>query len=81
MDSSRATAMQMQLRHNTEDLQDFLRDLETWESEIKEKDNSLKKQKPILKEVILLFPATCLLYSIYTDCYPTLTTSYSRWIP
>lgn len=81
MDSSRATAMQMQLRHNTEDLQDFLRDLETWESEIKEKDNSLKKQKPILKEVILLFPATCMLYSIYTERYPTLTALYSRWIP
>ena len=52
MDSSQAAAMQMQLRHNAGDLQDFLRDLETWEGEIKEKDDSLKKQKPILKEVI-----------------------------
>ena len=46
--------MQLQLRQNAEDLQDYLRDLETWESEIKKKDDSLRRQKPILKEVILL---------------------------
>lgn len=45
--------MQLQLRQNAEDLHDYLRDLETWESEIKKKDDSLRRQKPILKEVIL----------------------------
>ena len=54
MDGSRATAMQLQLRHNVEDLQDYLRDLETWESEIKKKDDSLRRQKPILKEVVMM---------------------------
>ena len=54
MDGSRAAAMQLQLRQNAEDLQDYLRDLETWEGEIKKKDDSLRRQKPILKEVILL---------------------------
>ena len=58
MDGSRATAMQLQLRHNAEDLQDYLRDLETWESEIKKKDDSLRRQKPILKEVMVILLQT-----------------------
>ena len=43
--------MQLQLRQNSEDLQSFLRDLDSWEEEIKEKDEGLKRRKPILKEV------------------------------
>ena len=58
MDGSQATAMQLQLRHNAEDLQDYLRDLETWESEIKKKDDSLRRQKPILKEVMVILLQT-----------------------
>ena len=51
MDASTAAAMQMQVRQNAEDLQDFMKGLESWEEEIKEKDQNLSRQKPILKEV------------------------------
>lgn len=52
MDAGRATLMQMQIKNNAEDLSDYLKGLECWEEEIKEKDSSLTRQKPILKEVI-----------------------------
>lgn len=51
MNAERAGLMQMQLRHNADELQSYLKDLQSWEEEIKEKDKSLSKQKPILKEV------------------------------
>ena len=53
MDQAQATRMQLQLRHNAEDLQSYLRDLESWETEIKKKDDSLLRHKPILKEVMI----------------------------
>ena len=53
MDQAQATRMQLQLRHNAEDLQSYLRDLESWETEIKKKDDSLLRHKPILKEVVI----------------------------
>ena len=51
MNQEQAAIMQMQVRHNAEDLQDYLKGLESWEEEIKRKDSSLTRQKPILKEV------------------------------
>jgi 1,4-dihydroxy-2-naphthoate octaprenyltransferase len=51
MDAGQATAMQMQIRQNAADLEDFMKGLDSWEEEIKEKDKSLARQKPILKEV------------------------------
>lgn len=55
MNAQQAGMMQMQLRHNADDLQSYLKDLQSWEDEIKEKDRNLSKQKPILKEVDLLY--------------------------
>ena len=43
--------LQLQVRQNSEDLQDYLRDLGNWEDEIKKKDAMLYKQKPVLKKV------------------------------
>ncbi len=51
MDKDQAGRMQMQLRHNAEDLQSYLCGLDSWEKEMKLKDESLRKKKPILKEV------------------------------
>ena len=51
MDEGRATLMQMQIRHNAEDLESYMKDLESWEEDIKKKDESLSRHKPILKEV------------------------------
>lgn len=51
MNAERAGMMQMQLRHNANELQSYLKDLQSWEDEIKEKDKNLSKQKPTLKEV------------------------------
>ena len=43
--------MQTQLRHNSLELQEYLRGLESWEEEVKARDESLRRHKPILKEV------------------------------
>lgn len=61
MDARRAASMQMQIKHNAEDLQNFMNGLESWEEDIKEKDLNLSRQKPILKEVggsVMLVMAT-----------------------
>lgn len=36
--------LQKQIRENNQDLRDFLRDLETWESEAKEKEKDLRNR-------------------------------------
>lgn len=43
--------MQMQIKNNASDLQDYLKGLESWEEDMKEKDAALSKHKSILKEV------------------------------
>ncbi|MCG8626180.1 MAG: hypothetical protein MJE68_29810 [Proteobacteria bacterium] len=55
MNAEQAGMMQMQLRHNADELQSYLKDLQSWEDEIKEKDKNLSKQKPILKEVTQIY--------------------------
>ena len=59
MNAQQAGLMQMQLRHNAEDLQSYIKDLQSWEEEIKEKDINLSKQKPILKEVQFYYNYSC----------------------
>lgn len=39
---NKAVELQLQLRQNTEDLQSFMRDLDSWEVDIKKKDEQLK---------------------------------------
>ncbi|XP_041834111.1 RNA polymerase II-associated protein 3 [Melanotaenia boesemani] len=39
---SKAVELQLQLRHNAEDLQSFMKELESWESDIKKKDEALR---------------------------------------
>ncbi len=51
MDVNQAALMQMHIKNNAEDMNEFMKGLESWEDEIKEKDHNLSKQKPILKEV------------------------------
>ena len=43
--------LQLQLRRNAEEMQEYMKGLENWEEEIKQRDTMLKKQKPILKKV------------------------------
>ena len=38
--------MQMQIRENANELSDYLRDLDTWENEIKKQDDTFSKMKP-----------------------------------
>ena len=52
MDAKQAALMQMRIRNNAGDLQDYLKGLDSWEEQIKKKDASLSRQKPILKEVL-----------------------------
>ena len=46
MDQKKMIDLQYQMRQNNEELQDFLKDLEGWQDEIKEKDEKLKSEKP-----------------------------------
>ncbi|XP_072257534.1 RNA polymerase II-associated protein 3 [Pyxicephalus adspersus] len=41
---NKALELQLQMKQNSEELQDFMRELESWEKDIKEKDASLRKQ-------------------------------------
>ncbi|XP_062990035.1 RNA polymerase II-associated protein 3 [Elgaria multicarinata webbii] len=41
---NKAVELQLQIRQNAEELQDFVKDLESWEKDIKEKDYDLKQQ-------------------------------------
>ena len=43
--------LQMNLRQNNEELIDYIKGLDSWEKEMKEKDERLSKNKSILKEV------------------------------
>ena len=51
MDAQQASLVQLQLRQNTEELQDYFRGLESWEEEFKTKDRNLLNKKSILKQV------------------------------
>ncbi|XP_066489639.1 RNA polymerase II-associated protein 3 [Tiliqua scincoides] len=41
---NKAVELQLQVRQNAEELQDFVRDLENWEKDIQEKDSDLRQQ-------------------------------------
>ena len=45
--------LQLQMRQNNEELKSFMQDLDTWESDIKTKDEALKSQK-IEKDTVSL---------------------------
>ncbi|GAB1299779.1 RNA polymerase II-associated protein 3 [Apodemus speciosus] len=42
--TSKAVELQLQVKHNAEELQDFMRDLEHWEKDMKQKDLELRRQ-------------------------------------
>ncbi|XP_044279003.1 RNA polymerase II-associated protein 3 [Varanus komodoensis] len=44
---NKALELQLQIRQNAEELQDFVKDLENWEKDIKEKDYDLRQQSGI----------------------------------
>ena len=48
MDPGKAGFMQMQIRNNASDLQDYLKGLEDWDADVKEKDAALSSHKSIL---------------------------------
>lgn len=54
MDTIHAAQLQQQLKHNANEAQEFVKELGEWEDEIRQKDESLKKHKPILKQVSCL---------------------------
>ena len=46
-----ALKVQMNIRQNAEDLQDMLKDLNSWQDEMKVKDEELRNSKIISKKV------------------------------
>ncbi|KAM6435959.1 RNA polymerase II-associated protein 3 isoform 1-T3 [Liasis olivaceus] len=47
---NKAIELQLQIRQNAEELQDFVKDLECWEKDIKEKDHDLRCQSGIAEK-------------------------------
>uniref|UniRef100_A0A8D2QKP5 RNA polymerase II-associated protein 3 n=1 Tax=Zosterops lateralis melanops TaxID=1220523 RepID=A0A8D2QKP5_ZOSLA len=47
---SKAVELQLQMKQNAEELQDFMRELESWEKDIKEVDSELRKQSGVPEE-------------------------------
>ncbi|NXD33502.1 RPAP3 protein, partial [Copsychus sechellarum] len=47
---SKAIELQLQMKQNAEELQDFVRELESWEKDIKEVDSELRKQSGVPEE-------------------------------
>ena len=45
----------MRLRQNNDELLDYIRGLDNWEEEMREKDETLSKNRSILKEVKLQY--------------------------
>lgn len=52
---NKAIELQLQIRQNAEELQDFVKDLESWEKDIKEKDHDLRHQSGTAEKVRLVF--------------------------
>lgn len=48
--TSKAIELQLQVKQNAEELQDFMRDLENWEEDIKQKDMELRRQNGVPEE-------------------------------
>lgn len=48
---NKAIELQLQIRQNAEELQDFVKDLESWEKDVKEKDFDLRRHSGILEKV------------------------------
>lgn len=48
--TNKAIELQLQVKQNAEELQDFMRDLENWEKDIKEKDMELRRQNGVPEE-------------------------------
>ena len=49
--NSNPMTLQLQMKQNALEMQDCLKDLADWETDIKKKEEYLVKQKPILKKV------------------------------
>lgn len=62
--TSKAVELQLQVKHNAEELQDFMRDLEHWEKTMRQKDLELRRQSGVPEEVsggsLLVCSRTCL---------------------
>ncbi|XP_037370063.1 RNA polymerase II-associated protein 3 isoform X1 [Talpa occidentalis] len=48
--TNKAVELQLQVKQNAEELQDFMRDLENWEKDIKQKDTELRRQNGVPEE-------------------------------
>lgn len=53
---NKAIELQLQVKQNAEELQDFMRELESWEKDIKEVDSELRKQSGVSEEVKIPSP-------------------------
>uniref|UniRef100_G1SHA2 RNA polymerase II-associated protein 3 n=1 Tax=Oryctolagus cuniculus TaxID=9986 RepID=G1SHA2_RABIT len=50
--ANKTVELQLQVKQNAEELQDFMRDLENWEKDIKQKDLELRRQNGVPEEIL-----------------------------
>ena len=52
--ASKAIELQLQVKQNAEELQDFMRDLENWEKDIKQKDMEERMRRSTTIDILYL---------------------------
>lgn len=62
---SKAIELQLQVKQNAEELQDFVRELESWEKDIKEVDSELRKQSGVPEQVKNTRPVSTQLFILW----------------
>lgn len=65
MNPEKFAELQVQMKQNQQDYSDFLKDLDGWTSEMKNKDEQLKNQTPTASDKVLYLPYSNLLYHLH----------------
>ena len=69
MNENRFIELQHQMRENQVEVSDFLKDLDSWESDIKKKDDRLQKEVPTDTKVGVLLHIVCKSRPLQTKMY------------
>lgn len=63
MSENKAIELQLQMRQNAEDLHNFMKDLDSWETDIKKKDEQLRSGSVVESQVCNTWKCVCFMFS------------------
>lgn len=72
MSENKAIELQLQMRQNAEDLHNFMKDLDSWETDIKRKDEQLRTGSVGVSQVCNTWKCVCFMFSYRVEivlCY------------